>query len=76
MRAVDSDDYPTTRVDALVTTDLPRVDADAGAFDALMELAQSGRNVALVERDGRPVGLVSQADFSTALGFQRDVEPF
>ncbi|MFC7132195.1 MULTISPECIES: site-2 protease family protein [Salinibaculum] len=76
MRAVDSADYQTTRVESLVTTDLPRVDAGTSAFDALMELSQAGANVALVERDGRVVGLVSQTDFSTALGFQRDVEPF
>jgi Zn-dependent protease/CBS domain-containing protein len=76
IRAVDTDDYPTTRVDSLVTTDLPRIDAEMGAFEALMELAQTGGDVALVERDGEAIGLISQADFSTALGFRQGNEPF
>ncbi len=76
VRGVDTDAYPTTRVESLVTTDLPRVDAEMGAFEALMELAQTESDVALVERAGRTIGLVSQADFSTALGFQQSNEPF
>jgi CBS-domain-containing membrane protein len=76
IRSVDTADYPTTRVDSLVTTDLPRVDAEMSAFEALMELAQTNADVALVERNGTAVGLVSQADFSTALGFRQGNEPF
>jgi Zn-dependent protease/CBS domain-containing protein len=76
IRAVDTDAYPTTRVDSLVTTTLPRLSASMDAFDALMELVQAETDVALVERDGETVGLISQADFGTALGFRQGNEPF
>lgn len=76
MQAVDTADYETTRVDSLLTTDVPRLDAETGAFDALVELSQADSDVALVERDGRVVGIVSQSDFSAALDLRRGKQPF
>ena len=76
MQAVDTADHETTRVDSLLTTDVPRLDAETGAFDALVELSQADSDVALVERDGRVVGIVSQSDFSAALDLRRGKQPF
>ena len=76
MQRVDSAEYATTRVADLVTTDAPRLDAEMAAFDALVELSQAGADVALVERDGRVVGIVSRSDFSAALDLRRGKQPF
>lgn len=76
MQRVDTADYETTRVDSLLTTDIPRLDAETGAFDALIALSQAGSDVAMVERDGRVVGIVSQSDFSAALDLRRGKQPF
>ncbi|MEF8786359.1 MAG: site-2 protease family protein [Haloarculaceae archaeon] len=76
MRSVNTADYDTTRVDDLVTTDLSRLDADMDAFDALVELSQSRGEVALVERDGAVVGVVSRSDFAAALDLRRGTQPF
>ena len=76
MRNVDTDAYATTRVADLVTGDVPRLDAEMPAFDALVELSQSGVDVALVERDGAVRGVVSQSDFAAALDVRRGQQPF
>jgi CBS-domain-containing membrane protein len=76
MQRVDTADYETTRVDSLLTTDIPRLDAETGAFDALIALSQAGSDVAMVERDGRVVGIVSQSDFTAALDLRRGKQPF
>jgi Zn-dependent protease/CBS domain-containing protein len=76
MRTVDADDYETTRIEDLVTTDAPRLDADLGAFDALVELSKAGVDVALVERDGELVGIVSRSDFAAAMDLRRGSQPF
>jgi Zn-dependent protease len=76
MRGVPSADYEQTRVDSLVTTELPRLDAEMSAFDALAELGQGGATSALVERDGRVTGVVSRSDFAAALDLRRGNEPF
>ena len=65
LRDVDPDDYDTT-IDALVDTDLPRLDAGTDAFDALATLNEEG-GVAIVERDGEPVGVISTEDFAAFL---------
>lgn len=76
MQRVDTADYATTRVSDLLTTDAPRLDAETGAFDALIELSQSGADVALIEREGRVVGIVSRSDFTAALDLRRGKQPF
>jgi len=73
MREVEFADYETTTVGDLAVRDLPRLDAEMSAFDALVEL---GRNdVALVERDNGVVGVVSRADFAATLDLQRGTLP-
>jgi Zn-dependent protease len=65
LRDIDPDDFETT-IDALVEADLPRLDAETDAFDALAALNEAG-GVAIVERDGEPVGVISVEDFATFL---------
>ena len=76
MQSVAAADYDSTRVADLVTTDTPRLDAATEAFDGLVALSQSDADVALVERHGRVVGLVSRSDFAAALDLRRGNEPF
>ncbi|WP_302082258.1 site-2 protease family protein [Salinibaculum rarum] len=76
MQSVATADYETTRVDDLVNTDLPRLDAEMDAFDALVALGQNADDVALVERRGTVVGVVSRSDFAAALDLRRGKQPF
>ncbi len=76
MRAVKTADHETTRIEDLVTTDLSRLAADMDAFDALVALSQSKNEVALVERNGTVVGVVSRSDFAAALDLRRGKQPF
>lgn len=76
LRDVEPAAYETTTVGSIMTTDLPRVDADTTAFDALHQLQTSRTAVAFVHRDGTPIGLLSQADFATALEIRRDTASF
>jgi len=76
LRGVAPADYATTTVGDLVDPDLPRLDAAASAFDGLVELDGSRSDVALVERDGAPVGVVSRADYGAALALRRGREAF
>ena len=69
-------EFETTPVSALVATDLPRLDADLGAFEALVAMNQAGGDVALVEEGGRVVGAISAADFAAALALQRGTREF
>jgi Zn-dependent protease len=73
LREVDPAAYETTTVGDIATTDLPRIDAETSAFDGMYELLNSRQNVAVVERDGEPVGVVSRADFSAVLEIRRDM---
>lgn len=66
----------TATAGGLATTDLPRVDEVTPAFDALSELQRSGSDTAIVERDGVPIGVVSQADFAAVLDLRRETASF
>jgi len=76
LRDLDVEEYGTTTVGAIATTDLPRFDADTPAFDALLALMSSRADVAIVERDGAPDGIVSRSDFTAALDIRRDAVAF
>ena len=76
LRQVPLEAYDETRVASIATTDLPRFDSERSAFEALMELMSSRSDVAIVERDGMPVGIVSREDFTTVLNLRRDTGPF
>ncbi|WP_336326412.1 site-2 protease family protein [Halovenus sp. HT40] len=76
LRSVPTDQFSTTPVGSVATTDLPRLDGRMDAVDGLYELAGNEAGVALVEWDGRPIGLISRGDFTSALNMRRDVEPF
>jgi len=65
LRGVDPAEYDTGIAD-LVDRDVPRVDADTDAFDALVTLNEAG-GIGLVERDGEPVGVVATEDFAAFL---------
>jgi Zn-dependent protease len=75
LRAVDPADYATTRVEDLVTRDLPRLDADLGAFPAIVAMNESRAAVALVEEQGRVVGAISRSDFAAAMELRRGTSP-
>jgi len=76
LREVPLEEYETTTVESIATTDLPRIDGETSAFDALYELMGSRQEVAVVERDGTPVGLVSRSDFNEVLTLRRDTVAF
>ncbi len=76
LRGISPDEYGSRTVADLATTDLPRLDATTGAFDGLVELDSVRSEVALVERDGSLVGVVSRADYGAALALRRGQEPF
>lgn len=69
-------DPDTTTVGKIATTDLPHVDSETSAFDALQELSSGRDEVAFVERNGVPIGLISQADFTVVLTLRRDTITF
>lgn len=68
--------YETTTVGELATTDLPRLDVDTSAFDALLTMRGGRSDAAIVERNGEPVGVVSQTDFTTVLDLRRETVAF
>jgi len=76
LRGLDADAYRTTTVADMVETDLPRLNADTSAFEGLVELDSARSEVALVERDGSLVGVVSRSDYGAALALRRGQEPF
>ncbi len=75
LRSVQPADYATTRVEDLVTRDLPRLDADLGAFPALVAMNESRAEVALVEERGNVVGAISRSDFAAAMELRRGTAP-
>lgn len=68
--------YESTTVGEVAVTDLPRIDTDMSAFDALQELNRMRARVAFVEQDGVPIGLISQTDFAAVLDIRRDTVTF
>ncbi|ELZ21735.1 peptidase M50 [Haloterrigena salina JCM 13891] len=76
LRDVGPAEYETTTVGDVATTDLPRIDAETSAFDALQTLQRSRADVGFVVRDGEPVGLVSRADFAAALELRHETTAF
>jgi Zn-dependent protease len=70
LRSVPVEDRGTVTVGSVVREDVPRVSADTAAFDALVAFGRG--DVALVEDDGRVVGVVTQEDVGTALQLQRE----
>lgn len=76
LRGVKPGEYETTAVGSIMTNDVQRIDGGMSAADGIYELMKGRSTVALVEWDGRPVGLVSQADFTAALDLRRETTPF
>jgi len=72
IRSVDPANYTETTAKSLIQTDLPRIDATTSAFEGLLTLDRSRANVALVERDGQVVGLLSRAEYTRLLEFKRE----
>jgi Zn-dependent protease len=54
-----------------VVRDVPRVDPDADAFDTLVALQSTDTRDAIVQRDGAPRGVLSEADYAHAMTLQR-----
>ncbi len=76
LREIPSEAHQTTTAGSLATTDLPRVEVDTPAFDVLTRLRSERANVALVERDGALVGVVSRDDFAAVLDLRRETTAF
>lgn len=76
LRSVRPGEYETTTVGDVMTTDLPRIDSETSAFDALQALRRSPAAVAFVEREGGLVGVLSEGDFAAVLDVRRDTGPF
>ncbi|MFB6108347.1 MAG: site-2 protease family protein [Haloplanus sp.] len=70
LRSVGREERSTVTVGS-VAHEVPRVEAGADAFESLAVLMQAGARNALVESDGRLVGLLSEADYARALTIQR-----
>lgn len=68
--------YDTKTAKSLATTEFPRLDAEMSAFDGMFELMRTRSGVAIIERDGVPVGVVSRDDFTSVLDIRRDVDAF
>jgi Zn-dependent protease len=76
LRNIRSAEYDTTTIGEIATADLPRINSETSAFDALHELSSDRAEIAFVERDGVPVGLISRADFTAVLDLRRDTVTF
>jgi len=70
LRSVKRTNHSTITVREIMR-EVPRIDADADAFDTLVELQGSGGVDAIVERGGALVGVLSEADYAHALTIQR-----
>jgi Zn-dependent protease len=64
LQKVPAEEFETTTVAELVDTDVPRLDAGMDAFDALATMQGQRANVAVVERDGEALGVLSLEDFT------------
>jgi len=69
VRAVERDAY---RVEEVMRTDLPSVERDADAFEALAILNERNVGAAFVEADGERVGVVTTADYAAVLQTRRE----
>ena len=64
VRPVERDAY---LVEEVMQTDLPRIESDADAFEALAELNDGDSEAAFVTRDGDVVGVVTGADYANVI---------
>jgi Zn-dependent protease/CBS domain-containing protein len=76
LREVPLEAYETTTAGSIATTDLPRIDSATSAFDALMQLTGERADAGIVERDGRPVAVLSRNDITTMLDLRRETTAF
>jgi signal-transduction protein with cAMP-binding, CBS, and nucleotidyltransferase domain len=70
------EEYEATTAGEVATTDLPRLDSETSAFDALMELTGNRAGAAIIERDGTPVAALSRSDITAVLDLRRDTTAF
>ena len=70
LRKVRREDRETTRVEEIMQDPL-RIQSSADAFDTLMELNQSGRQNAIVDRTDGLAGILTQADYAHAMSIRR-----
>jgi Zn-dependent protease len=76
LKEIEPEAYQQTTVGEILDADLPRIDSQTTAADGLYELIRGRSNVAIVEREGAPVGVVSRNDFTAALDLRRETVPF
>ena len=66
LRQIPADERTTTTVGEIANRDIPTVGLREGAFQALVDI-DGKTGYALVEEDGRVVGILSRGDFSDLL---------
>lgn len=54
-----------------VMREVPRIESTADAFDTLASLSQTGTTNAIIEEEGRVVGVLSETDYAHAFTIQR-----
>lgn len=74
LKGVDPERRPTTTVGDIAARDLPRIDVDTPAFDALATLSSAPGGIGVVEERGQAVGIVTESDVATALQFRRETD--
>ena len=75
IRSVPVDDRETTTVADVMGSSPPTVAPDADAFDALSAMSSTAGDRVLVVEDGRFVGQVTTADFTTAIEVLQGLGP-
>jgi Zn-dependent protease/predicted transcriptional regulator len=73
LKGVGQRNRETTPVADVMTEETLTVQATADAFDTLVELGTKKTSYALVEEDGAVVGMLSQADYASALELRRGI---
>ncbi|NHN47874.1 CBS domain-containing protein [Halostella sp. JP-L12] len=74
LRSVAEGDRESTTVGS-VAREVPRVDANADAFEALASFDRSREGHALVEEHGSVVGVLTREDYGRVLALRREVGP-
>jgi Zn-dependent protease len=76
LRDLPFEEYDTATAGSLAVSELPRLEAGTSAFDALSMLTGSRGDLAIVEQENQPVGVVSRSDFTKALDIRRETAAF
>ncbi len=74
LREVTPGERESTTVGDIADRDVPRVEAETPAFEALATLSDTAEGIAIVTDADRPIGIVTESDIATALQFRREAD--